>query len=79
MVRGPAVSVGECLTLGALISGALVNRMIWVCPGRLVPPEPFAGDGSGNAGWGARMGSDTLLGPEETDIGGPAVAGLLSV
>jgi len=45
------VFVSECLTLGALISGALANRMIWVCLGRLVPPWFF---GAGE--WERRLG-----------------------
>ncbi len=62
--------VSERLTLGTLISGALATR-VGVIADRLVPPRgPLRrGVGSGKAGIRGRAGSNTLLGPEETDHG----------
>ena len=58
--------VGERLTLGTLISGALATQ-----PGlmaRTASTAPLR-EGSGNVGFRGRAGSNTLLGPEETGHG----------
>jgi hypothetical protein len=61
------VFVSVRLTQGRLISGALANRMTGVRSGRWYRLNPFGGTGVGRRSRGARVGSDTLLGPEETD------------
>jgi hypothetical protein len=64
------VFVSVRLTLGTLISGALATQSARVAAS-LVPPEPFAGDGSGKTVAGGLDWLNTLLGPEETDrLGG---------
>ena len=79
MVVGPTVTVaGERSARDALISGALATRF-GVIADRLVPPSSVRRGGSGNVGFRGHAVPDTLLGPEETDHGGPAEAGLSSV
>jgi hypothetical protein len=70
------VFVSVRLTHGTLISGALANRMTKVGSGRWyrLPPS-FGGAGVGRRSRGAGVGSDTLLGPEETGQIGAAAVG----